>query len=53
MIPQKPPLLGFLRKLLGLKKGTDARCVLCKTGRCPSFSTGSDAPSDSGIVKTL
>ena len=38
--------LGFLKKLLGVKKGTDTHCVLRETGhaRCPSFSTGSDAP---------
>jgi len=29
--------LGFLKKLLGVKKGTDTHCVLRKTGQMPIF----------------
>jgi hypothetical protein len=29
--------LGFLKKLLGVKKGTDTHCVLCETGQMPIF----------------
>ena len=29
--------LGFLEKLLGVKKGTDTHCVLCETGQMPIF----------------
>jgi hypothetical protein len=37
--------LGFLEKLLGVKKGTDTHCVLRETGQMPIFSIGSDAPA--------
>ena len=42
--------LGFLKRLLGVKKGTDTNCVLRKTGQIPIFSIGSDASYDSGTV---
>jgi len=29
--------LGFLKKLLGVKKGTDTHCVLRETGQMPIF----------------
>ena len=29
--------LGFLKKLLGVKKGTDSHCVLRETGQMPIF----------------
>ena len=45
--------LVFLKKLLGVKKGTVLTACSAKQARCPSFSTGSDAPKDSGTVYSL
>jgi hypothetical protein len=58
MIPQKvTPIhvlhLGFLKRLLGVKKSTDPHCVLRETGQMPIFSIGSDASYDSGTVYSL
>jgi hypothetical protein len=45
--------LGFLKRLLGVKKGTDSYCVLRETGQMPFFSIGSDASYVSGTVTLL
>ena len=45
--------LGFLKRLLGVKKGTDTHCVLRETGQMPLFSIGLDASFDSGTVYSL
>jgi hypothetical protein len=45
--------LGFLKRLLGVKKGTDTTACSAKQVRCPSFSIGSDASYDSGTVYSL
>jgi len=44
--------LGFLKRLLGVKKSTDTACS-AKQVRCPSFSIGSDPSYDSGTVYPL
>jgi len=47
--------LKFLKRLLGVNKGTDTHCVDCsaKQVRCPFVSNGSDASYDSGTVHSL
>jgi hypothetical protein len=45
--------LGFLKRLLGVKKGTDTHCILRETGQMPIFSIGSDASYASGTVYSL
>jgi hypothetical protein len=42
--------LGFLKRLLGVKKST---ACSAKQVRCPFFSTGSDASYESGTVYSL
>jgi hypothetical protein len=43
--------LGFLKRLLGVKKGTNTHCVLRETGQMPIFFIG--ASYDSGTVYSL
>jgi len=45
--------LGFLKRLLGVKKSIDTHCVLRKTGQMPISTIGSDASYDSGTVYSL
>jgi hypothetical protein len=45
--------LGFLKRLLGVEKGTDTHCVLCETGQMPIFSIGLDASGTVNSFQTI